>query len=63
MPNFGSPGKIKLELADFDMHEIAESIDAIKEYQTEREESKKVDMLKPSLDAVKDAINNKIPPI
>jgi hypothetical protein len=41
---------------NFDMHEIAESIDAIKEYQTEREESKKVDMLKPSLDAVKDAI-------
>src|SRR5258705_9686970 len=47
------------ELADFEMHEIAESIDAIKEYQTEREESKKVDMLKPSLDAVKDAINKK----
>ena len=47
------------ELADFEMHEIAESIDAIKEYQTEREESKKVDMLKPSLDAVKDAIDKK----
>ena len=49
------------ELADFEMHEIAESIDAIKEYQTEREESKKVDMLKPSLDAVKDAIEKKDP--
>ena len=49
------------ELADFEMHEIAETIDAIKEYQTEREESKKVDMLKPSLDAVKDAINKKDP--
>jgi len=49
------------ELADFEMHEIAEAIDAIKEYQTEREESKKVDMLKPSLDAVKDAIDKKDP--
>jgi hypothetical protein len=49
------------ELADFEMHEIAETIDAIKEYQTEREESKKVDMLKPSLDAVKDAIDKKNP--
>jgi len=47
------------ELADFEMAEISESIDAIKEYQTEREESKKVDMLKPSLDAVKDAIDKK----
>ena len=47
------------ELAEFEMHEIAETLDAIKEYQTEREESKKVDMLKPSLDAVKDAIDKK----
>jgi len=47
------------ELADFEMHEIAEAIDAIKEYQTEREESKKVDMLKPALDAVNDAIQKK----
>src|SRR5215203_3108615 len=47
------------KLADFEMHEIAETIDAIKEFQTEREESKKVDMLKPSLDAVKDAIDKK----
>ena len=49
------------ELADFEMHEIAETLDAIKEYQSEREESKKVDMLKPSLDAVKDAIEKKDP--
>ena len=47
------------ELADFEMHEIGEAIDAIKEYQTEREESKKVDMLKPPLDAVNDAIQKK----
>ena len=47
------------ELADFEMHEIGETIDAIKEYQSEREESKKVEMLKPSLDAVNDAIQKK----
>ena len=46
-------------LADFEIHEIGETIDAIKEYQTEREESKKIDMLKPSLDAVNDAIQKK----
>jgi hypothetical protein len=47
------------ELADFEMHEIGEAIDAIKEYQTEREESKNVDMLKPALDAVNNAIQKK----
>jgi hypothetical protein len=47
------------ELADFEMHEIAETIDAIREYQPEREESKKVDMLEPSLDAVNDALQKK----
>jgi len=49
------------ELANFELHEIAETLDAIKEYQTEREESKKVDMLKPSLEAVKDAIDKRGP--
>jgi len=49
------------ELADFEMHEISETLDAIQQYQTEREESKKVGMLKPSLDAVKDAIEKKDP--
>jgi len=47
------------ELANFEMHEIGEALDAIKEYQTEREESKKVDMLMPSLNAVNDAIQKK----
>ncbi|HET6723369.1 MAG TPA: hypothetical protein VFH07_11485 [Chitinophagaceae bacterium] len=47
------------ELADFEMHEIAETIDAIKEYLPEREESKKVDILEPSLDAVNDALQKK----
>jgi hypothetical protein len=49
------------ELADFEMHEIDEALDAIQQYETEREESKKVGMLKPSLDAVKDAIDKKDP--
>ena len=47
------------ELADFEIHEIAEAIDDIKNFQAEREESKKVDMLKPALDAVNDAIQKK----
>jgi hypothetical protein len=47
------------ELADFEMHEIDEAIDDIKTFQTEREESKQVDMLKPALDAVNDAIQKK----
>jgi len=49
------------ELADFEMHEIGEAIDDIKAFQTEREESKKVTMLKPALDAVNDAIQKKDP--
>ena len=47
------------ELADFEMHEIGEAIDDIKVYQSEREESKKIDMLKPALDAINDAIQKK----
>jgi len=47
------------ELAKFELDEIGETIDAVKEYQTEREESKKVDMLKPALDAMNDAIQKK----
>lgn len=49
------------QLAEFEMHEISETLDAIQQYQTEREESKKVGLLTPSLDAVKDAIVKKDP--
>ena len=49
------------ELADFEMHEIGEALDAIQQFQTEREESKKIIMMKPSLDSVKDAIGKKDP--
>ena len=49
------------QLAEFEMHEISETLDAIQQYQAEREESKQVGTLKPSLDAVKDAIEKKDP--
>lgn len=49
------------ELADFEMHEIGEALEDIKAYQSEREESKKVDMLNPTLDALNDAIQKKDP--
>src|SRR6187549_1736954 len=35
------------KLADFEIHEIQESIDDIEKYQTERQESKKIEMIKP----------------
>jgi hypothetical protein len=53
--SFGLRGKIKIGNWQI------EAIDAIKEYQAEREESKKVDMLKPALDGVNDAIQRKDP--
>jgi len=49
------------KLADFEMHEIGETLDAILQYETERDESKKVEMLKPALDAVNDAIQKQSP--
>ena len=49
------------KLADFEMHEIGEALDAIKQYQTERDESKEVGMLKPALDSVNDAIQQQSP--
>jgi nitrate reductase beta subunit len=46
-------------LADFEIHEIMESIDAIVKYEPERDESKSTPMLKPALDSVNAAIQNK----
>jgi hypothetical protein len=43
------------------MHEIGEALEDIKAYQSEREESKKVDILNPTLDALNDAIQKKDP--
>lgn len=47
------------ELADFEIHEISETVDAIEKYQPEREESKSVPVMKPALDSVSAAIKNK----
>ena len=46
-------------LADFEIHEIIETVDAIKKYEPEREESKSIPMIEPALDTVNAAIQNK----
>ncbi len=47
------------ELADFEVHEIKESLDNIQKYQKERKESGMVIMLNPALDSVEISIKNK----
>jgi hypothetical protein len=47
------------KLAEFEMNEIKETIDAIQKYQTERTESQKIGMLNPALDNVNNAIQQK----
>lgn len=47
------------KLADFEIHEITEAIDDIKEYQKGRKESKMMDLLQPSLDNIETAIERK----
>lgn len=47
------------KLADFEIHEIKETIDAIQKYQTERTECQKLGMLQPALDSVNIAIQQK----
>lgn len=47
------------ELADFEIHEIMEAVDAIKKYEIERSESKLIPMLEPALDSVNAAIKEK----
>ncbi len=49
------------KLAGFEIHEIMETLDAIQLFETEREESKKVGMLKPVLDSVSNAIQKQDP--
>jgi hypothetical protein len=44
------------KLADFEVHEIKESIDAIREYQSERKESQLTGMIDPALDSINAAI-------
>ncbi len=47
------------KLADFEIHEIEETIDAIQKYETERPESQEIPMLKPAIDSVSQAIGKK----
>lgn len=49
------------ELADFEVHEITETMESIQKYQTERKESQMVGMIYPALDSVKIAIKQKNP--
>jgi len=46
-------------LADFEIHEIMETVDAIKKYEPERVESRSIPMIQPALDSVNAAIQNK----
>ena len=46
-------------LADFEIHEIMVTVDAIKKYEPEREEPKSIPMIQPALDGVNAAIQNK----
>ena len=47
------------KLADFEIHEIEESLDDIKKYCTDRPESKSIDMINTPLDSVSKAIVSK----
>ncbi len=47
------------KLADFEIHEIMESIEAIQKYETERKESISIAMINPALDSVNIAIQQK----
>ena len=44
------------KLADFEIHEIMEAIEGIETYETDREESKQIGMIKPVVDSVAKAI-------
>ncbi|MEP7197419.1 MAG: hypothetical protein ABI851_12935 [Saprospiraceae bacterium] len=44
------------KLADFEVHEIMESIEDIQKFQTERKESEMIGMINPALDSINNAI-------
>ncbi|MEP7269053.1 MAG: hypothetical protein ABI844_15650 [Saprospiraceae bacterium] len=48
-------------LCDFEIHEIMESMDDIELFETDRPESKMINMIRPALDSVNSAINLKNP--
>ena len=47
------------KLAGFEIHEINEALENIKKYQSERKESKSIDIITPAIDSVKTAVKNK----
>lgn len=49
------------KLADFEVHEIIEAMEDIRNYQTERKESLLIAMINPALDSMKSAIGQKNP--
>lgn len=51
------------KLCDFEVHEIMEAIDNIEKYQTERTESKMIGMIRPALDSINNAIQQKNLPL
>ncbi len=46
-------------LADFEMGEISETLDAIKEFNADRPEVKSISMIDPAIDSIADAIKKK----
>jgi len=46
------------KLADFEIHEIKESLEDIQKYQSQREETKTLPIIFPPLDSVQNSINN-----
>lgn len=51
--------KVNWKLADFEVHEIMEAVDDIKQYAADRPESTDVPMLLPALDSVNTSIKDK----
>lgn len=49
------------KLADFEIHEIMESLNEIKKYQSDRKETEKIGMINPALDSVNAAIRQNNP--
>jgi hypothetical protein len=47
------------ELADFEIHEIKESLEDIQKYQSEREEAKAIPIIYPPLDSIQTSIDKK----
>ncbi len=49
------------KLADFEVHEIMETVEDIQKFQTERKESKMIGMISQALDSINNAIQQKNP--